>query len=316
MSIFSQKFPPSAPITEHNLPDLSGKTMVVTGASGGIGFHLCDFLFQAGCSVYMAARSESKLADAAAKIRQNHPSSKGSIHLVCIDLADLTSVAAAAASVSKAETRIDVLFNNAGVSGHPLEPKSPQGFDVQVATNVLGPFLLTKLLASRLRSASGRVIWPASLLVEAAAPPGGLDVERDVRNTRPNPNDIYTVTKVCNWALAEEMTRRPQGQGIFSLAVNPGSLRSDIWRWQMWWLRWLVWPGLYNTHYGAYTYLWAALSDVKPEDNGRYVIPWGRWHPNSRKDILDSLRPASEGGRGVGSELWEWCEAATKSFAV
>lgn len=66
---------------------------------------------------------------------------------------------------------------------------------------------------------------------------------------------------------------------------------------------------------GAYTELWAGLSpDVKSEDGGRYAVPWGRWHPSPRQDILASLMTQEEGGTGLAEEFWAWCEEQTDMY--
>ena len=66
---------------------------------------------------------------------------------------------------------------------------------------------------------------------------------------------------------------------------------------------------------GAYTELWAGLSpDVKARDGGRNITPWGRWHPDPRKDILESLKIEAEGGTGLAAKFWDYFEEQTKEF--
>ena len=66
---------------------------------------------------------------------------------------------------------------------------------------------------------------------------------------------------------------------------------------------------------GAYTNLWAGLSDdVTVEDGGRYVIPWGRWQENPRKDLVDAMETVEQGGTGEARAFWEWCKAQTKEY--
>ena len=98
--------------------------------------------------------------------------------------------------------------------------------------------------------------------------------------------------------------------GIPSLTQNPGSLSSQIWRHTSRLLRLFVAPLLNEPKFGAYTEAWAGLSpEVNWDDAGRYAIPWGRWHPSPRKDMLPELKIKEEGGTGAAKEFWEWCEA-------
>jgi hypothetical protein len=67
--------------------------------------------------------------------------------------------------------------------------------------------------------------------------------------------------------------------------------------------------------YRAYTGLWAGLSpEVKIEDGGRLGLPWGRWHPSPKKEILESMKTKEEGGTGLAAEFWLWCEEQTREF--
>lgn len=75
-------------------------------------------------------------------------------------------------------------------------------------------------------------------------------------------------------------------------------------------------PFMHEPKMGAYTELWAGLSqDVKCGDGGKCAIPWGRWHTNPRKDILESLKTKEEGGTGLAAEFWGWCEEQIKEYA-
>jgi hypothetical protein len=68
--------------------------------------------------------------------------------------------------------------------------------------------------------------------------------------------------------------------------------------------------------YGAYTALWAGLNpEITTADNGRYVLPWGRWHPAPNKDILPALDSVENGGTGEAIVFWDWCEEQTKAYA-
>ncbi len=99
--------------TERDIPDLTGRTAVVTGANGGLGLQTALALAGAGAHVVLAARDAAKTEAAEARIRVSHPSA--SLEIVPLDLGDLSSVAAAARAVLDRHERVDLLANNAGV---------------------------------------------------------------------------------------------------------------------------------------------------------------------------------------------------------
>lgn len=78
---------------------------------------------------------------------------------------------------------------------------------------------------------------------------------------------------------------------------------------------WAASPLLYDAKMGAYTELWAGLSEeLTMERSGGAVVPWGRMHPAPRKDLVDACRSVEEGGTGQAGEFREWCERETKEF--
>src|SRR5579862_494048 len=131
--------------------DLTGKTIVVTGTSAGLGLEEARILAGAGAEVVMVARNPKKNAAAAARIRADQPDAK--LRLVTLDLGDMSSVRRGAAEILVAYPRIDVLINNAGIMGGPLT-YSPDGLELHWAINHVGPFLLTNLLYPALKAAA------------------------------------------------------------------------------------------------------------------------------------------------------------------
>ena len=123
-----------------DLPDLTGRTAVVTGANSGLGFATANALAQAGAHVVLAVRNRGRGENAAARI-------SGSVEVRRLDLADLESMRAFAADWSGP---LDLLINNAGVMSLP-ETSTRDGFETQIAINHLGPFALTNLLLPRVR---------------------------------------------------------------------------------------------------------------------------------------------------------------------
>lgn len=320
---FSQFFPPTATLTEMNLSSQKGKVFIVTGGSSGVGFELARILFGAGGKVYIAGRSEENALIAIDKIKSSiqDSSATGQLEFLHLELNDLSSIKTSAEDFKSRETKLDVLWNNAGVSMPPAGSISKQGHELMMATNCLGPFLFTQLLLPILKATaqtsppgSVRIIWTSSQTVDLQAPKGGLDVAKlDTPST--DPVYKYVVSKVGNWFLASELASKVDTNGILSVTQNPGNLNTNLLR-NAWWMKMAAYPLLYPARMGAYTELWAGLSEeLTMENNGGYVVPWGRVHPGPRQDILDCLKGEEEGGNGKAKEFWEWCEGKTIDYS-
>lgn len=321
---FSQLFPPRPPLTEENLTRQDGKVFIVTGGASGVGYDLAALLYRAGGKVYIAGRSEGKAQDAIVKIRSSGPesSSPGSLEFLHLELDDLSSIKASAESFRRRESKLDVLWNNAGVSRPPVGSKSQQGHELQLATNCLGPYLFTQLIFPQLQAAaenaplnSVRVIWTSSMMVDLSAPSGGIHIP-DL--TSPPANDqtkLYVESKVGNWFLASELGRDLGRHGIVSVTQNPGNLKTNVLRHSSPLLPFFIAPLLYPAKMGAYTELWAGLSpELTTAQNGSYIIPWGSVHPSPRKDLVAALKSSEEGGTGQATEFQDWCEKQTAEY--
>ena len=146
----------------YRVPDQTGRTIVVTGASGGIGKEASTRLAGAGAHVILAVRNPEKGEQALADIRSEHPDARVEMRL--IDTADLGSVRRFAAEIDDNYDHIDALVNNAGVMAPPKWMVTVDGFEMQMGTNFLGPFALTNLLLpALLRSEAPRVSTMSSV---------------------------------------------------------------------------------------------------------------------------------------------------------
>ena len=314
---FSQIFPPQPNWTERDLPSQQGKVFIVTGGTSGIGYELASILFQAGAKVYIAGRSETRVQAAIEKIKSlsKGASTAGDLQYLHLELDDLGSIKASAEAFKARESKLDVLFNNAGVSLPPAGSVSKQGYELQLATNCLGPLLFTQMLLPCLQTAaktaprdSVRIIWTSSQVVDLIAPTGGIAMS-EIENSSTDQTKNYVISKTGNWFLASEMARKVEIHGILSLTQNPGSLKTNLLRHQSWVYRLAVSPLLHNPKMGAYTELYAGLSpEVTAQVNGGYLIPWGRVHPAPRGDLLLALKSVEEGGTGQAADFQGWCE--------
>jgi NAD(P)-dependent dehydrogenase (short-subunit alcohol dehydrogenase family) len=120
---------PTPPLTEANLRSQNGKVFIVTGGNAGIGFELVKILYSAGAKVYIAARSRSKAEAAIKSIHEMDMKSPGEVKLLELNLGDLESVKKAAETFKRQESKLDVLWNNAGISHVPVGSKSKQGYE-------------------------------------------------------------------------------------------------------------------------------------------------------------------------------------------
>lgn len=320
---FSQFFPPAPKLTEATLPNQKGKVFIVTGGASGVGFELCKILYRAGGRVYLAGRSEANAQSAISRIKALPASSSGDIKFLHISLDDLTTIKPAVDTFTASESRLDVLFNNAGISNPPPGSVSTQGYELTMATNCLGPYLLTQLLLPTLirtarttSRAAVRVVWTSSISVDSvgAAPQGGIDFA-ELTAPSSDQQKHYAMSKTGNWFLASELAARVGSHGILSVTQNPGNLKSNLTRHLHWTVPYLVAPLLYHARYGAYTEMWAGFSpDLVIEDGGRYILPWGRLHPSPRPDLLAAMRSKDDGGTGIAARFLDYCEEHTREF--
>ena len=207
------------------VPDLSGRFAVVTGANSGLGFGLTKTLAAAGADVVLAIRNRVKGEAAIAKIRRELPAAKLSIGQ--LDLASLKSVAALGDELSAEGRPIDILINNAGVMTPPQRQQTDDGFELQFGANHLGHFALTGHLLPQLRAAkAARVVTVSSL----AATQRHLDfddanAERGYKAMR-----SYGIAKLAQLMFAVELDRRSRlgDWGLMSNAAHPGLTKTNL----------------------------------------------------------------------------------------
>ncbi|KAI5866413.1 NAD(P)-binding protein [Durotheca rogersii] len=322
---FSQFFPPRPAFTEADVASQEGRVFLITGGASGIGYELAQMLYRKHARVYIAGRSQQSAQRAIERIEAAAPppSSRGSLAFLALDLADLSTIKASVDAFRAREAKLDVLWNNAGVSQPPPGSVSAQGFELQLATNCLGPFLLTQLLLPLLAAAaaedagsppgSARVVWTASQMVELSAPPQGLRMA-EVRAPPRDRARAYVNSKTGNLFLAAELARRAAGS-VVSVSLNPGAAATNLFRHTPW-LRYLAYPLLHAPALAAHTQLYAGLSpDVTTAANGGYVVPWGRIHDALRPDLREAMRPVADGGTGRAAEFWDFCAEKTRDYS-
>lgn len=282
-------------------------------------------LYSKNGKVYVTARTEEKASQAIHDIQAAVPNSSGALVPLVLDLADLSTIKASAEVFTSAESRLHVLFNNAGYMGPENKvERTPQGHEMHLGVNCLGPFLLTKLLTPTLvatakdeATAPGtvRAVFLTSFAADIFSEKDTIvDMDNlDFQNGK-NAKYRYGVSKAGNWVYGFEMSRRYKSEGIIGLGVNPGNLKTDLFRQQSAVFRALTGPAAYPVVNGAYTELWAGLSPrVTLEKAGSLVYPFGRFG-EIRKDWAAATKPSSEGGNGTAQRFWDWSEEQVREY--
>lgn len=210
--------------TAADIPDQSGRTIIVTGANSGLGFQTALELARHGAHVVMTARDEDKGRAAKARIEAERVS--GSLELRRLDLADLDDVKRFAADIIADGLAVDVLVNNAGVM-MPPRSLTRQGYELQFGVNHLAHFVLTALLIERLaQSSDGRVVTVSSDLHKR----GQIHFDDLTGARHYGRMSFYAQSKFANVLFALELDRclKAAGLPVRSLLAHPGYSATNL----------------------------------------------------------------------------------------
>ena len=210
--------------TENDIGDQTGRTILITGANSGIGYEAARALAQHGAHVVLGCRTPNKADDAAARIDASNPS--GSTEILEMDLADLDSVADAAARFASGHERLDVLVNNAGLMATPKQ-QTAQGFEMQFGVNHLGHFALTGHLIDMLMSnGPARVVSISS----QGHRPGKMHFNDINGEKKYSPFAAYFQSKLANLLFIRELQRRLAlaESEVIAVAAHPGASSTNI----------------------------------------------------------------------------------------
>ena len=210
--------------TAADLPDLSGRIAVVTGANSGLGLVTSRELARAGAQVIMACRNTTKGEEAAREVGISAPGAV--VHVDELDLADLSSVEAFASRLADQHDRLDLLINNAGLMAPPRRV-TKDGFESQFGTNHLGHFALTGRLLGRLLAAE----TPRVVTLSSGAHRVGRINFSDLQGERRYIRWLaYGQSKLANLMFCLELQRRAAAAGaaLKSMAAHPGYARTNL----------------------------------------------------------------------------------------
>ncbi|KAF8132514.1 hypothetical protein EV363DRAFT_1328669 [Boletus edulis] len=290
MGLFSKSFNPLA-----DLPDLSGKVIIVTGGNAGIGYATVKHLARKGAKVYMAARSKTRAEEAIAKLkREGLGPGNGEVVWLELDLVDPRNAKATAREFMSKEKRLDVLVHNAAILMGDYQ-LTPDGIESLFVVNVISPFVLTHELMPVLNQTVAEPNSDVRVVVVAS------DAHKHVSG-EPHFHDFddfnqefktallpwfarYSYSKLANILYASELQRKLSAQGspITVVSLHPGAVNTFSRKPQLKWISWLVdilvYPFFNSPDVGSYTSAFAAASSdiVQNPDKfkGAYLVPVG-----------------------------------------
>ena len=275
---------------------MHGKVCVVTGANSGIGRATALGLAERGATVVLVCRNEARGAAVLEEIERRRGT--GAAALIVADLASQRQVRQAAATCRQRFERLDVLVNNAGISGSRTRLVTEDGLEATFAVNHLAPFLLTGLLLDRLKaSAPARVVTVSSAAHRLFA----LDFDDLQGERRYSSFGAYCRSKLANVLFTHELARRLEGSGVTANCLHPGIVATGLFRDMPRWVRVaLVRPFLLTPEQGADTVLHLAAAPDPAGLSGRYF---------ARRRPVRSSRASRDAE--AARRLWEASEALT-----
>ena len=288
--------------TSEQIPDLTGKIAIVTGANSGLGYETAKALSAKNAEVIMACRNMEKGNKAAENIRNEKQNVK--LNVMALDLSDLQSVKDFAAKFKKQYTKLDLLINNAGVMMPPYS-KTKDGFELQIGTNHFGHFALTGLLLDLLLKTDGSRIVSVSSIAHKAGKIqfDDLNFENNYNKTR-----AYGQSKLANLLFTYELQRKLEKSGAATIAVasHPGWTQTNLQRHSA--LGRILNPIMGQLQEkGAWPTLMAA---THPETNGSdYYGPEGFMEMKGHPKKLRSNAKSHD--KDVAARLWKLAEVLT-----
>jgi len=296
--------------TTENIPDLSGKIIIITGANSGIGFESAREFARKGAEVIVASRNPEKAEKAIVRIREELPAAK--LKFIELDLANLASIRKFTEEFKLGYSRLDILLNNAGIMLVPFG-KTVDGFERTVGTNYLGHFALTGQLLDRLSATPGARVVNVASNAHYAGEMDFNDLLFD--NGGYAPMKAYGRSKLANLLFTYELQRRFQSTGneVIALAAHPGISATELANHLFFNLiSWLIQPVMklifQSSAMGALPSLRAA---VDPEaQGGQYYGPDGQGEKSGYPIVVDS-NYASKNEEDA-STLWTISENLTE----
>ena len=302
--------------TVANMPEQTGRRVLITGANSGIGYYAALELARKGAHVLLACRDAGRGEAALATLRSAVPAAAAEV--VRLDLASLGSVRAVAAAELERGLPLDLLINNAGVMAPKKRQETQDGMELQFGTNVVGHFALTALLMPALERAAsaGREQARVVTLASIAHKTGKLNFD-DLQSKRSyDPMGAYRQSKLADLMFAFDLDRRLRAAGsrVMSVAAHPGVANTNLFqvgefhaveRLMRRWAATVIGALLNSEAEGALPTLYAATAEgVK---GGGYYGPQG-WRESRGGDVgVAKVEPQAR-DQEAAERLWNECE--------
>ncbi len=281
-----------------DVADMTGKTVVITGANSGIGLETAVALARAGAKILITVRDRARGEAAVADIRAR--SGQDDVDVVVFDLGSIASTRQGAAEILARCDRIDVLVNNAGVVLSSRR-ETEDGLEATFAVNHLGHFVLTELLLDRLKqSAPARIVNVASTAHKGARK--GLNFDDLQSSSAYSGMQVYSKSKLANIYFTTELARRLEGTGVTVNCLHPGTVATGYGRdgdssgVLAFGLK-IIKPFILNAEQGARTSIYLASSPDVAGVTGKYFV--------KRKPRLPSAAARDD---EAARRLWECSE--------
>ena len=281
---------------------MSGKVVVITGPTSGLGLETARSLSVTGAHLVLVARQRAKADQIADELRTSNSQLK--VTVVECEMGDLASVARASMDIRTAFPRVDVLIHNAGALLNDRKT-SPQGIEQTIASHVVGPFLMTAMLRDVLRAANGRVVTVSSGGMYTASLPQ-LHNGESLELTSYNGSKQYAVAKRVQVTLNEMWAH--EEPNVSFVAMHPGWADTPGVQDSLPLFRILTKPILRTPREGADTIIWLATVGSIPASSGTF------WCDREVRSIHKSSQTKRSDSPDARRALWEWCTSTVQPF--
>ncbi|CAG8534876.1 4342_t:CDS:2 [Ambispora leptoticha] len=212
------------PFTFENIPDLSGKVALITGANTGIGLITAREIARKGAHVFVCSRSKDKGEAAVSLIKEQ--TGNQNVEFLQLDLQNLKQVKKAAETFLEKGLPIHILINNAGIMATPYA-LSADGIEGQFATNHVGHFLFTTMLLPRIEESAPARIVTVSSFGHNISPSVGIDFE-NINTEKHGIWQRYGQSKLANILFTLELDRRLKDKAVYCNTLHPGYIKTEL----------------------------------------------------------------------------------------
>ncbi len=280
--------------------DLSGKTVVITGANSGLGYETMRVLAKRGAHVIGIARNMEKAKKACASVA-------GKTTPVACELTDFNSVVACTETIKGLNIPIDILICNAGIMELPAL-EQVYGMEKQFVVNHLGHFILTNRLLDQVKAADqGRIVMLTSGRYKAA-PPEGIQFDNLSGEKGYDPLTAYGQSKLAVALFSQELSRRLEGTNVTSNAVHPGIIMTNLGRhmpaWKLKLSKLIGWTFMRSVEQGVATTCYVATNPELAKVSGQMFFNCSLLTPEG----------THMSDRALAAKLWDVTVDITKDY--